>query len=98
MTPRPAEQQIADLVVALADARASLATGNLVDLGGLDGVVERAMAAAKAKAVMPDNRTPILAALAGLVEELERLSLELVRQHHAEAQRRAAAAYGERKP
>jgi hypothetical protein len=96
MNERSAEQQIADLVVALAEARASLAAGNLVDLGGLDGVVERAMAAAKA--VLPDNRTPILAALAGLVQELEHLSLELVRQHHADAQRRAAAAYGEHKP
>jgi hypothetical protein len=84
-------ERLAELAAALADMRAAALDGALVDLGGLDGAIEDALAAAKA-APEPE-RTGLLGQMAQLVGELDSLAAALGRQHHAESQRRAAAAY-----
>ena len=89
MTPA---QRVADIAAALADARNAAANGARVDLDGLNAVAERAMSEACTAPLA--ERAALGAALRGLLHELDALVAALTRQHHADAQRRAAAAYG----
>jgi hypothetical protein len=88
----PAERQIADLVAALGAARAAMEQGAFVDLADLEAPVIGAMEAAKAAPAA--DRPALMAGLKHLMEELEKLSNELIRQQRSAAQARAAAAYG----
>jgi hypothetical protein len=84
-------ERIAELAAALAEMRAAVLDGAPVDLAGLDGAIEDAVAAAKAA---PAGELPgLLAKLTELVGELDGLAIALGRQHHAGTQQRAAAAY-----
>ena len=85
-----------DLVVALTGAREAVASGAEIDLAGLESAVETAMA--EARQAPPADHSRLLASLKALVTELERLAVALARQHHADAQRRATAAYGAAPP
>ena len=87
-----AAQSIADLAAVVAGVRAAIAEGALVDLGGLEAEVGDAMAAAAAAPLC--EHLALRAALVHLVAELNRLAAALTHRHHAEAQRRAASAYG----
>lgn len=89
MTPA---RRIADIAAALAHARGVATEGARVDLDGLIAVVEAAMAGART--APPAERAALAAELRGLLHELDALVAALARQHHADAQRRAAAAYG----
>lgn len=84
--------RIAQISAGLARARAAVAAGAALDLEGLCGTVEAAMAEA-ATAPLGD-RGALAKALAQLIEALDGLAGDLKRQQRAEAQRRAAAAYG----
>jgi hypothetical protein len=87
-----AAAQLAQITVALAEARAAAGTGAGVTLEGLVAVVEDALRAARA--ATPEERPSLMTEMIGLLKELDALSAALSRQHHAEAQQRAAAAYG----
>ena len=89
MTPA---QRIADIVAALAHARNAATDGARVELDGLVAVVDEAMREARAAPLA--ERAALAAELLGLLKELDALVAALSRQHHADAQRRAAAAYG----
>jgi hypothetical protein len=89
MTPAPS---IANIAAALAQARSAAADGARVDLDGLVAVVEEAMRRASTAPLV--ERPALAAEMLSLLKELDTLATTLARQHHAEAQRRAAAAYG----
>ena len=89
MTRAPA---LSELVRAIAGATAAVRDGALVDLGGLAEAVEPALEAART--APPSEHAQRRAGLSDLVAALENLAAALARQHHAEAQQRAAAAYG----
>jgi uncharacterized membrane protein YccC len=84
-------ERLAELAAALAEMRAAALEGAMVDLAGLDGAIEDALAAARA--APEGERQALLAHLAQLAGELDTLAAALGRQHHAGSQRRAAAAY-----
>jgi hypothetical protein len=88
MTPA---QRIADIAAALVSARTASADGARIDLAGLSAAVEEAMRDAQAAPLA--ERAALTAALLGLLQELDALVATLARQHHAEAQQRAAVAY-----
>jgi len=88
----PADHQIADLAAALAAARGAMEQGAFVDLADLEAPVIAAMEAAKAAPAA--DGPALVAALRNLMEELHKLSNELVRQQRSAAQARATAAYG----
>jgi hypothetical protein len=90
MTPA---QRIADIAAALAQARSAAADGARVDLDGLIAVVEEAMRGARTVPLV--ERAALAVEMLGLLKELDTLVVSLARQHHAGAQRRAAAAYGQ---
>jgi len=84
-------ERIAELTAALAEMRAGVLDGAALELTGLDGAIQEALAAAKA-APASEHRE-LLALLATLAGELDSLAVALGRQHHAGPQQRAAAAY-----
>jgi hypothetical protein len=88
MTPA---QRIADIAAALAAARAASADGARIDLAGLAAAVEDAMRGAREAPFV--ERAALTAEMLGLLKELDAVVSTLARQHHAEAQQRAAAAY-----
>ncbi len=89
MTP---SLRIANITAALAEARAAAANGAGVTLDGLVAIVEDALREAR---TAPAGERPALTfEMIGLLKELDALVAGLTRQHHAEAQQRAAAAYG----
>jgi hypothetical protein len=87
-----AVDRIARISASLETARAAATDGANLDLEGLAATVEAAMA--EVLASPGANRAPVADALLALLRELERLSVLLARQQYADAQRRAAAAYG----
>lgn len=89
MTPT---QRIADIAAALVAARTASADGARIDLAGLAAAVEDAMRGAQAAPLA--ERAALTAEMLRLLKELDALVAALARQHHAEAQQRAAAAYG----
>jgi hypothetical protein len=84
--------RIAQLAEALAVARAAAIEGAQVDLAGLAGAVEEAMA--QAQAAPMEERAALVAVMLRLLKELDHLVVALTRRDHAAVQRRAAAAYG----
>lgn len=87
-----ATERIAQIQASLERARTAVADGSKLDLAGLSTAVEAAMS--DALAAPQDDGAALAAALAELLGELDRVIASLSRQHHGEAQRRAAAAYG----
>ncbi|HUZ72589.1 MAG TPA: hypothetical protein VMU87_06370 [Stellaceae bacterium] len=87
-----AAESIAALAGVVASVHVATAEGALIDLSGLEAEVGDALAAA---AAAPHCEHGALRdALAHLITELDQLAAVLVRRRHAEAQQRAASAYG----
>lgn len=87
----PLEAQFQELSQAVARSRAAIAQGAFVNLDGLDAEVARLTAAARAAPAQ--TRAALIAALSGLIEELDRLAVDLQRQHDAAFAQQAASAY-----
>lgn len=86
------EQQLLDIIAAVAGARAALAEGAVVEFAGLEVAVADACRTAKAAA--GPQRQAALAAMNTLAAELDGLAAELARQN-AGQRRRAVDAYGD---
>ncbi len=86
-----AAARLAELTAAIADMRAAALDGAFVELAGLDGAIEEALAATRAA---PSSEQPeLLAQLEALVRELDALAAVLKRRRDGGRQQRAAAAY-----
>jgi hypothetical protein len=86
------EQQLLDIVAAVAGARAALAEGAFIEFAGLDTAVAEACEAARAASGA--ERPAALVAMTTLASELDGLAEELARRNAARRQR-AADAYGD---
>lgn len=95
MTAASPEQQLLDIIAAVAGARAALAEGAVVEVAGLDAAVADACRAAQEASGA--QRQAALTAMTTLVAELDGLAVELARQN-AGQRKRAAEAYGEPAP
>jgi len=86
------KDRIREISESLERARTAVGEGAKLDLEGLYAAVE--VATAEAVVAPLGERGALVAALGELLQVLERLAADLSRQHRADAQRRAAAAYG----
>ena len=84
--------RIVQLTKALAEARAAALDGAHIDLAGLAGEVEETMEQSRAAPLA--ERAGLVAAMLGLLKELDALVVTLTRRDTSAIQRRAAAAYG----
>ena len=87
------QAQLADITVAVTAARAALAEGAEIDLGGLDRAVAELCDAAPCLAAA--ERSGVAAALEALADALDGLAIDIARQSAADRRQRAVAAYGE---
>ena len=92
MTVQPAAAQLETLRSAIGRSRAAIAEGASVDLAGLDTEVARVTVVAHN--APSAERANVLAAMEGLLRELDGLAADLRRQHDAGLARQAAGAYG----
>jgi hypothetical protein len=88
-----ARPDVETLIAALSEARASAEDGAEIELSGLEAAVDAALR--QARTAPSGERVALQKSLVLLVAELERLAAAISRQHHAAAQARATAAYGE---
>ena len=91
MTEEPATAQLAMLGSAIHRSRVAIAEGASVELAGLDAEVARITGIARN--APSEERALVLAAMEGLLCELEGLAADLRRQHDAGLTRQAADAY-----
>lgn len=86
------EQQLHEIIAAVAGARAALADCAAIDVAGLDTAITEICATAQA--AVRDDRPGIIAAMNTLIGELDQLAADLSRQNSAHHGKRAAEAYG----
>ena len=91
MNPPSRAEQLSELRRAIARSRTAIAEGMIVDLTGLDAEVARVTGIARS--VPSAERARVLAAMEGLLEELDGLTVDLRRQRDASLARQAADAY-----
>jgi hypothetical protein len=91
MTLPATTELLDDLRGAVEHSRAAIAEGSFVELTGLDAQVARVVDAAQTTALA--ERPQVLTALAGLLRELDGLTLDLCRQRDAGVALQAAEAY-----
>ncbi len=83
---------LADITAAVAVAQQALAEGAIVELDGLEAAVARLCEAAPHAPAA--ERPALMAGLAALADELDRLAADIARQGEAAQRCRAATAYG----
>ncbi len=91
MTMPSLDDELRELQRAIARSRAAVAEGAFLNLSGLDTEVARLTEAVRA--APSASRADLLAALNALLLELDRLAIDLHRQHDAALAQQAAGAY-----